>query len=969
MFTTMATSSKAELPLPRLSARRSVRLPSILVSLCTFVALVTFSACGSYCWTRFGQETTKNVHRVPLNAQQILGECAALRAKPGPPDDFLARESSERFEPGTKPTLIRNATLWTGARNGTEIVYGDIYLDKGIVKAIGYVPPHLHKDGDDELVVDAKGAWVTPGIVDLHSHVGIFGAPYMRGTYALNSLHGPILPWLRSIDAFDTHDESLKLAIAGGVTTAQVLPGSANAIGGQAFMVKLRKTSDRSVTSMVLEPPHALNGSETSQPLRWRHLKQACGENLDRYGNRMDSVWSLRAAYNEARLIKNAQDLFCTKAEAGLWNELQGQTYPENLQWEAMVDVLRGRVKVASHCYEEVDIDDIVRLTNEFQFPIASLHHASEAWLVPEVVKHTWGGAPAVALFSTNYRYKRESYRGSEYAARVLADNGIQVVMKSDHPVTNERYIMYEAQLAHYYGLPPHLALASVTSVPAAAAGMDHRIGILHEGSDADVVLWDSHPLQLGATPQKVWIDGILQVGADEDNIIIGAGKEGREFRDVPKVPRWDVERAAAIQWEGLPPLESKQEAGRVVFRNVKEVWARSESGIEELFTGSEDNVTNVVIDSGKVSCVGRACWLDNAKASVDLRGGSLSPSFMTFGSPLGIEEITAEPSTGDGVVYNPLRGNVPNLLHDSGGMVRAVDALQFGTRNALIAHRVGVTYATTSLSKVDVFTGPTSMLAGLSVTFRTGSAHALQPNAIVKHITALHVIIGRPAPFAVGVDATSVSSQIAALRRLLLNGEDSSTETGYWFKKAARGEIRLVIEVSSADIMATLLQLKRQIENERGSFMKWVFVRATEAHLIADEIAKERVAVILIPPRPFPETWDDHRILAGPPLTNDTALSVLLDSGVTVAVGIHEAWQAANTRFDIAWIALESNGRIERRQAHAMASTALEKVLGVDGWIGEGGDLVAYEGGSAFDLSSKPVAIISPARQLVELL
>jgi len=98
-----------------------------------------------------------------LNAQHILGQCAALRATPGPPENFLARETSDRFEPGTKPTLIKNAKLWTGARNGSEIVYGDLYMDHGIVKAIGYIPRALYAK-DDVVVIDADGAWVTPGL-------------------------------------------------------------------------------------------------------------------------------------------------------------------------------------------------------------------------------------------------------------------------------------------------------------------------------------------------------------------------------------------------------------------------------------------------------------------------------------------------------------------------------------------------------------------------------------------------------------------------------------------------------------------------------------------------------------------------------------------------------------------------------------------------------------------------------------
>lgn len=218
---------------------------------------------------------------------------------------------------------------------------------------------------------------------------------------------------------------------------------------------------------------------------------------------------------------------------------------------------------------------------------------------------------------------------------------------------------------------------------------MSHRIGILHEGADADVVLWDSHPLQLGATPQKVWIDGILQVGSEEEGVIVGKGKEGEEFQEVPKVPNWDAEREAAVKWEGLPPLTPIKEDGRVVFRNVKELWVRRDNDIQEVLSGvgvhGEAELADVVMDSGRVTCVGKHCLGGiNARAVVDLHGGSISPSFMSYGSPLGMEEIASEPSTGDGKLFDPFTDELPSIMDDQAGVVRAADALQFGTRNAL---------------------------------------------------------------------------------------------------------------------------------------------------------------------------------------------------------------------------------------------------------------------------------------------
>lgn len=226
----------------------------------------------------------------------------------------------------------------------------------------------------------------------------------------------------------------------------------------------------------------------------------------------------------------------------------------------------------------------------------------------------------------------------------------------------------------------------SVTVEPARAAGMSHRIGMLQEGADADVIVWDSHPLQLGATPRKVWIDGILQVGADEDGIIIGKGKETRDFQEEPYVPNWDKEREEAIKWEGLPPLASKQFRGRVLLRNVGEVTIRDPdavNGLKILLEPGESS--DVVIDGGRITCIGKHCLGGvNAEVELDLHGGAITPSIMTFGSPLGLEEIMLESSTGDGTLFDPLHGDPPSILGDKGGLVRTADALKFGTRNAL---------------------------------------------------------------------------------------------------------------------------------------------------------------------------------------------------------------------------------------------------------------------------------------------
>jgi imidazolonepropionase-like amidohydrolase len=196
----------------------------------------------------------------------------------------------------------------------------------------------------------------------------------------------------------------------------------------------------------------------------------------------MDTVWAQRKIYDEARILRDKQDAYCERIAS---REVVAEPFPDDLRLEALVDVLRGRVKVQTHCYEAVDLDAFVRISNEFKFSIAVFHHAHEAYLVPEVLKKAYGKPPAIAMFAAFSRYKREAYRHSEFAPRVLASHGLKVVMKSDHPAIQSRYLLHEAQQAHYWGLPASTALSSVTVHAAEVLGLDHRIGYVREGYDA----------------------------------------------------------------------------------------------------------------------------------------------------------------------------------------------------------------------------------------------------------------------------------------------------------------------------------------------------------------------------------------------------------------------------------------------------------------------------------------------------
>ncbi|VDB95544.1 unnamed protein product [Peniophora sp. CBMAI 1063] len=926
-------------------------------------------------YTSLNRQLQEGKHVHPSYVERAIQRCREKDRPAGPPPDFHDRETSDRFQPGTAPVLIRNARIWTGEHNGTEAVSGDILLKDGLIAAIVTLGLDSAAQSKDELVVqramedtdleviDAKGRWITPGIVDIHSHLGVYSSPGLAGAADGNSLKGPIVPWVRALDALNTHDDGYAISVAGGVTTSMILPGSLNAIGGQAIVIKLRPTAERSPSSMLLESAIGENGllSPNQSYVPWRHMKHACGENPQRYyGNtRMDNFWAFRQAYDTARQIKENQDAFCEKADSGHWDNL-GE-YPDDLQWESLVDVLRGRVKIHVHCYEPVDIDDLVRLSKEFKFPIAAVHHGDETFLVSDVLKRAYGGTPATAHFATLARATRESYRHSEFAPRILADAGIPVIMKSDHGVVNSRYLMFEAQQAHYYGLPENLALASVTSEPAKAMGLDHRIGFVKAGWDADLILWDSHPLTLGATPTQVFVDGIPQL---TNPTILG---KPTDLLVAPKVPNFDREAVEAVEYEGLPPLTpNATSAPVVVFENIKTLilpFSEADEMQDDYSTSEFPSFGCAIFRHGELEWFGpvRACArrvaLERTVEFVNLHGGTISPGLTTFGSELGLSEMRYEDSTRDG----PARSTIDDLINPTSGgpryrLIRAADGLQFGGRDTLYAYRAGVTRAiATPLGA--------NFRKGFGVAFSTGVAHRLENSSIIQDITALHVEINHVR----GNGAPSISTQIAALRRLL-QGHAPEPELAAAGLQVVQGAIPIVVHTESADQIASLIALKAEVEEETGTHLRMTIAGGTEAHLLAQELAGAGIGVILLRPRPYPSGWESRRIMPGPPISQASALKTLRAHGVTVAIGCNEAWKARNTRFELGWAALEANGSISRTQALALGSVILEFLLGVNSGAPGMRELVATDGGDLLQFESKVVGIISPARRRVDL-
>ena len=363
----------------------------------------------------------------------------------------------------------------------------------------------------------------------------------------------------------------------------------------------------------------------------------------------------------------------------------------------------------------------------------------------------------------------------------------------------DSRYLPYEAQQATAFGLNASTALKAITVVPARRLGLDHRIGRLSKGYDADAVVWDSNPLALGSTPIQTYCDGIAQI--EKSYTIV----KPEESQHMPKTR--DVSQAAAetMKHRGEPPLGPKRSAKNVVFQGVSAIFlkvAGSDVHEEISLASASDRPSVVVVTDGQISCAGTDCMTSQTSdfESIDLKGGVITPGLTSYGSYMGLMEIRQEKSTQDGKIPDILVGS-SNLL--DGLVTYGKDGALFGGKDQLLAYANGIT-------KGIVHPIQSGMFQGVSYSYATNGKTSL--DGLVDEVAAVHVGLGQD-------QHGATSSQIGVLRALL-NGEYSEkTELTKLFKNVARGDVVIVADVRKADIMASLILLKREFPSVRMTF------------------------------------------------------------------------------------------------------------------------------------------------------
>lgn len=435
---------------------------------------------------------------------------------PAPHSAATSREPfSSTYQAVASPaTLIRGATVLTGT--GTRLDGSDVLIVNGRIEAVG---KDLHAP-DGANVIDAAGRWVTPGIIDIHSHLGVYPSPGLKGLSDGNELTSPVTPNVWAEHSIWPQDPGFETALEGGVTTLEILPGSGNLIGGRSVVVK----NVHATTYQAMKFPGAQQG-----------LKMACGENPKRvYGSKgqapstlMGDVAGYRQAFADAQDYKRQWEKYdrelaeyqkknsngAAGSDSGDKKAAPPSPPKRDLKLDTLAEVLKGDIRVQMHCYRGDQMATMLDVADEFGFKIVAFHHAVEAYKVADLLASK---GVCAAMWADWWGFKVEAYDGiQENIAIVDAPAGSCAMLHSDSEDGIQR-LNQEAAKAMSRGvragldIPPERAIRWLTTNPAKALGLDDRIGALEPGKNADVVIWNRNPFSVYALADEVFIDGTV---------------------------------------------------------------------------------------------------------------------------------------------------------------------------------------------------------------------------------------------------------------------------------------------------------------------------------------------------------------------------------------------------------------------------------------------------------------------------
>jgi len=819
-------------------------------------------------------------------AARASGDGAGSAARPAgmagsdpasPPSPY---PSTYRRQP-SPALLVAHATVLTAT--GQRLENASVLLRDGKIAAVGPDAAVAAAAGDAQ-VFDATGKWVTPGLIDPHSHLGVYASPAVAANADGNEATNPDTADVWAEHSVWPQDPQFPLALAGGVTTLQILPGSANLFGGRSITVK--NVPALGVDAMKF--PGAPQG-----------LKMACGENPKRvYGERgrapstrMGNVAGYREAWIRAARYRERWREYDDKKAHGK----DADPPDRDLGLETLAGVLDGKILVQNHCYRADEMLEMIDVAHEFGYRIAAFHHAVEAYKIAGVLA---SNGICADMWADWWGFKMEALDGIRENIAMVAHAGGCAVVHSDSAIGIQR-LNQEAAKAMAAGnragivTTPEEAIRWITLNPARSIGIDRQTGSLETGKMADVVVWSGNPFDVYSRAEQVYIDGALmydrhdprhqpvtdfELGLRDSPAELPGGAQGTVPTAATAIPGATAMPGAAAKPAATAATAATAGAGDPAPPASMEVVAITGATVHTMGPAGTLHGATVLIAGGRIQAVGAGIAVPAGARRIDAAGKVVTPGLLDSLTQLGLVEVNAVEDTEDATNAD---------LQVSAGFDVA-DGIN--SRSMLLpVNRVeGITRA------ISAPAAGKSLFLGQGVVIHLGGG----PQTVVRRSVAQFVALGESgARLAGGTRGVAAMRLREALRDALdydanRAAYDRAERRPYSLPRldleallpVARGEQPLVVLVNRASDIEQVLELARRMK------LRLILAGAAEGWEVAGEIAAARVPVLLDPLANLPESFEEM----GATLENAARLA---RAGVTLGFFTGDSHNSRNLR------------------------------------------------------------------------
>ncbi len=793
---------------------------------------------------------------------------------------------------------------------GEPIENGLLLVEDGKIVAVGRASSTDLPAGTE--TVDVSGRVIIPGLVDSHSHVGLSGRPRSPGSRDGNESSGPVQPEIRAIDAINPAEPGIRMALAGGVTTANIMPGSGNVIGGQTLYVKYR---GQTIEDMMIRSNRTVGGLKMANG---ENPKRAYSEKKKAPRTRMKIMALQREAFVAARNYAAKWEAYEEKKAAGE----EAKEPDRDLAKESLLEVLSGKRTVHFHCHRSDDIASALRLKDEFGFDLV-IQHGTEAFKIADLVAEK--GVPVSMTFVDSPGGKAEVVDLVEEVPKLLDDAGVKVLINTDDAVTESRIFLRTAAFAVRGGLDRATTLRAITLYPAEAMKIDERVGSLEVGKDADFAVLSGEPFSVYTRVLETYIEGskVFELANPEDAVYQTGGY---------MLHASEISPSTGVEFD---PRRLEASSPRVIGE-----LAEAEDFVilaRELVTAAGPIIENgaVRVNKGKVAYAGPQATLTAPTGLPSISVAAVTPGL--------IDVYCTLPLSGE--LNIPADLDLNEVSDPSHPEIRVMDG--FNPNEPLLEYvlRQGVT-------TIHAVLGRSNVIAGQSGIFRTRGttmeSMAIQPTyGMVINLGEYPKTADKEKP------PTTRMKTAAMVRKALVDGLNytrklaGSAESGEPeerdLKKEAMaavgdGGLKAVIVADRRDDILTATRLAEEFG------LKLQIAMATEAFLIPEILAIKDVPILLHPTMQRPGIRHEtmHSYFGG--------AAVLAERGIPFAISSGWEGYVPKTRVIRYEAAMAAVYGLGREKAFESITINAARILGIDDAhgsleVGKTADLVLYDG------------------------